>query len=181
MTVAEEKRRELDRLRGFGINPSKMVVQNGCLIAYIDQDTASDILDRESEWMRIEGRFIVPGEWTIPGTKVTIPVFEGMDNDGGCCFVEGFFHESAALRWLSNEYADTDTTHLRDAQRLDRELDDVCPIEHPDRKAVVDDASDPDVGRRSMTSSEDFSHVKPFAKYSRKMNERVRKWECTRI
>lgn len=138
MTVAEDKRREFDRLRGLGINPQKMVVQNGYPIAYIDQDTASDILDREPEWNAIGGQFIVPGEWTIPGTEVTLSVYEAMDNDGGACFVEGFYHESAALRWLSNRYADTDTVHLRDVQRLDRELDTFCPIGHPDREAVVE-------------------------------------------
>ena len=101
-------------------------------------DTASDILDREPEWNTIGGQFIVPGEWTIPGTEINLPVYEAMDNDGGACFVEGFYHESAALRWLSNQYADTDTVHLRDVQRLDRELDTFCPIGHPDRKAVVE-------------------------------------------
>ena len=115
-----------------------MVVRKGRPIAYIDQDTASGILEREPEWREIEGCFIVPGEWTIPGTGVTLPVFEAMDNESGDCFVECFFHESAALRWLSNQYADTDTVHLRDIQRLDRELDTFCPIEHPDRKVVVE-------------------------------------------
>ena len=138
MTVTEDKRREMERLRGYGISPQRMIVRKGRPIAYIDPDTALDLIDREPEWNTIGGLFVVPGEWTIPMTGITLQIYEAIDNDGGCCFVEGFFHESAALAWLSDEYSDTDEIHARDAQRLDRELDTFCPIGHPDRKAVVE-------------------------------------------
>lgn len=138
MTVTEDKRREMERLRGHGINPQRMIVRKGLPIAYIDPDTALDLIDREPEWNTIGGLFVVPDEWAIPMTGITLQIYEAIDNDSGDCFVEMFFHESAALSWLSDEYSDTDEIHARDAQRLDRELDTFCPMGHPDRSAVVE-------------------------------------------
>lgn len=138
MTAAEDRRRELERLRGFGIHPIRVVVHRGRPVAYIDQETADRILDMEHEWKALQGRFIVSGKFTIPETDIELPIYDAIDNDGGYCFVEGFYHESAALTWVTDGTADTDRAHLRDAQRLEREISLFCPLGSPHRTAVVE-------------------------------------------
>ena len=138
VSATDIRERELERLAGFGIHPIRVVVRRGWPVAYIDQETADRILDMEREWKALQGKFIVPGRYTIPKTDIELPISVAIDNDGGYCFVEEFYHESAALTWVSDGTADTDRAHLRDAQRLEREINLFCPLGSPHRTAVVE-------------------------------------------
>lgn len=136
-TPAEVKASEREWLRVHGIVPLRTVIRSGVVISYITQEAADAIILRPDRWEELGGAYVLEDRYTVPGTDVSVPVFVGIDNQCGCCFVEDFLHESACLSWLTDSYTDTDETICRDAQRFERELDGICPFGHEHRMALI--------------------------------------------
>ena len=135
-TSADLKKTELARLRDMGIEPQRIIVREGCPIAFVDRDTASRIIDTMvGNRYTMTGMFIDTEAETVPGTSVVLPVYCAMDNSDGCCWVEEFYHETTAISWILGN-GDTDRLHLTDIRRLDsyKGLESLVPLGDDSRK-----------------------------------------------
>lgn len=135
-TSADLKKTELARLHDMGIEPQRIIVREGCPIAFVDRDTASRIIDTMvGNRYTMTGMFIDTEAVAVPGTNVVLPVYCAIDNSGGCCWVEEFYHETTAISWILGN-GDTDRLHLRDIGRLDsyKGLESLVPLEDDSRK-----------------------------------------------
>ena len=135
-TSADLKKTELARLRDMGIEPQRIIVREGCPIAFVDRDTASRIIDTMvGNRYTMTGMFIDTEAVTVPGTSVVLPVYCAMDISDGCSWVEEFYHETTAISWILGN-GDTDRLHLTDIRRLDsyKGLESLVPLGDDSRK-----------------------------------------------
>lgn len=136
-SAASIRRDEAQRLAALSIHPDKIRVVRGEPICYVSQSMLLHIIALELSWKEIGGMFLSSSLTLVPDSNIRIPVWSAVDNRDGCCWVEDFYHESAAVRWLNDEYQDTSDLQKRDVYRLEREIDSYAALNDPDRKALI--------------------------------------------
>lgn len=123
MTVAQTKTSEMIRLADYGIYPYRVIIAAGKTICYVTEDDQARMLkmwetDNENKdngnfsQTEPDGLFI-----SVSLNKLGIPVYTVSEGETGEHYMEDYYSEDVAIRWLLGQY-----DGLEELEETDRNL-----------------------------------------------------------